>query len=94
MNSRLQNLSEEVITDWPETKDPLVTTFNIKVIFIIINTNIIKVILTNMFTTLTKLLSIAIFDRNIYIAENIFEAHNLDCVIKLIINQHCQGSRL
>ena len=27
MNSRLQNLSEEVITDWPETKDPLVTTF-------------------------------------------------------------------
>ena len=44
MNSRLQNLSEEVITDWPETKDPLVTTFNIKVIFIIINTNIIKVI--------------------------------------------------
>ena len=27
MNSLLQNLSEEVITDWPETKDPLVTTF-------------------------------------------------------------------
>ena len=27
MNSLLQNLSEEVITDWPDTKDPLVTTF-------------------------------------------------------------------
>ena len=39
MNSRLQNLSEEVITDWPETKDPLVTTFKA-------NINIIKVFLT------------------------------------------------
>ena len=63
MNSRLQNLSEEVITDWPETKDPLVTTFK---------SNIIKVItfnisIINVTTIKSSIIKVTTFKGNINI---------------------------